>query len=141
MLAALSAHGLVVWLALFFVGGYLMYASVFVAIGAFCETVREAQTLLGPLMMLITIPIVFLTLAIEHPDAPLINTLSWIPPFTPFLMTARLASGPPLWQVGSELLIMGLTVVAVLWLCARAFRAGALSSGRFELKRLFSRSG
>ena len=133
---ALLAHGLIAWFALFCVGGYLMYAAVFTAIGAFCETVREAQTLLGPMMLIITIPIMFLNLALQHPDAPLINILSWIPLFTPFLMTARLASGPPLWQVLGALTLMGATTTAVVWLCARAFRAGALSTGKLELRRL-----
>ena len=114
----------------------MMYAAVFAAIGSFCETVREAQTLLGPMMILITIPVMFLSLALQHPDAPLINTLSWIPPFTPFIMTARLASGPPVWQILGSLTLMGATTAGVVWLCARAFRAGALSTGKFELKRL-----
>jgi ABC-2 type transport system permease protein len=134
--SALMTHGLVVWFALFFVLGYLMYASVFAAIGAFCETVREAQALLGPIMLLITLPVMFLSLALEHPDAPLIVALSWIPPFTPFLMTARLASGPPLWQVLGALVLMAATTTAVVGLCARAFRAGALSTGRLDVKRL-----
>jgi ABC-2 type transport system permease protein len=134
--AALMSHGLVVWFALFFVLGYLMYASIFAAIGAFCETVREAQTLLGPIMILITLPVMFLTVALEHPDAPLIVVLSWIPAFTPFLMTARLASGPPLWQVIGALILMAATTTTVVWLCARAFRAGALSTGKLDLKRL-----
>jgi ABC-2 type transport system permease protein len=134
--AALMTHGLVIWFALFFALGYLMYASVFAAIGAFCETVREAQTLLGPIMILITLPVMFLTVALEHPDAPLIVALSWVPPFTPFLMTARLASGPPLWQVLGALVLMTATTTAVVWLCARAFRAGALSTGKLDLKRV-----
>jgi ABC-2 type transport system permease protein len=133
---ALMTHGLVVWFVFFFLLGYLMYASVFAAIGAFCETVREAQTLLGPIMILISLPIMFLTVALEHPDAPLIVALSLVPPFTPFLMTARLASGPPLWQVLSALILMAATTAAVVWLCARAFRAGALSTGKLDLKRL-----
>jgi ABC-2 type transport system permease protein len=134
--AALMTHGLIVWFAFFFVLGYLMYASVFAAIGAFCETVREAQTLLGPIMILISLPVMFLTLALEHPDAPLVVALSLVPPFTPFLMTARLASGPPLWQVLGALILMAATTTAVVWLCARAFRAGALSTGKLDLKRL-----
>jgi ABC-2 type transport system permease protein len=134
--SALMTHGLVVWFAFFFVLGYLMYASVFAAIGAFCETVREAQTLLGPIMILISLPVMFLTLALEHPDAPLIVVLSLVPPFTPFLMTARLAAGPPLWQTLGALVLMAATTTAVVWLCARAFRAGALSTGKLDLKRL-----
>ncbi|MHB8286095.1 MAG: ABC transporter permease [Caulobacteraceae bacterium] len=136
VISALLSHGLIIWFALFFIGGYLMYASIFAAIGAFCETVREAQTLLGPMMLIITIPILFLTLALQHPDAPIIVALSWVPIFTPFIMTARLAAGPPIWEVLGALAVMAATVTAVVWLCARAFRAGALSSGKLDLKRL-----
>lgn len=133
--AALIGHGLIIWFALFFVGGYLMYASLFAAIGASCETTREAQTLLGPIMLVLTIPMMFLTLALQHPDAPVIALLSWIPIFTPFLMTARIASGPPIWQSIGALVLMGATATAVVWLCARAFRAGALSTGKPSPKR------
>jgi ABC-2 type transport system permease protein len=135
-ISALLAHGLIVWFMLFFVGGYLMYASIFAAIGAFCETAREAQTLLGPMMLILTIPVLFLSLALQHPNAPIIVALSWIPIFTPFIMTARLAAGPPLWEVLGALAVMAATVTTVVWLCARAFRAGALSSGKLDLKRL-----
>ena len=136
---ALLSHGLIVWFALFFVGGYLMYASIFAAIGAFCETTREAQTLLGPLMILLSIPMLFLSLAQQRPDAPVIVLLSWLPPFTPFLMVARIASGMPMWQAAGGLVMMAGTAGLVVWLCGRAFRAGALSGGgRLNLRRLVS---
>ena len=136
---ALLSHGLIVWFVLFFAGGYLMYASIFAAIGAFCETSREAQTLLGPLMIVLSIPMVFLSLAQQRPDAPVIVILSWVPLFTPFLMIARIASGLPLWQVAGALLEMAATAAVIMWLCARAFRAGALSGGgKLDVKRLLA---
>ena len=135
---ALLQRGLIVWFVLFFAGGYVMYAAVFAAIGAFCETAREAQTLIGPLMLLLSIPLVFLSLAQQRPDAPIVAALSWVPPFTPFLMIARIAGGMPLWQVGGGLLVMAATTAAVVWLCARAFQAGALSGGRLELRKLLA---
>src|SRR5208282_4776950 len=82
----LIGKGLLAYFALYFVGGYLMYATLFTTIGAFCETAREAQTLLGPLMILLTMPLVLMIQAITQPDSPLLQTLSWVPPFTPFLM-------------------------------------------------------
>ena len=82
-------HGLFAYFAIYLIGGYLMYAALFAAIGSFCETTREAQTLLAPVMMLMSIPIVFMSQAITRPDAPILGVLSWIPPFTPFLMPAR----------------------------------------------------
>ena len=135
---ALAAHGLIVFFLLFFVFGYLMYASVFAAIGAFCETAREAQALLGPLIFLMGIPILFQSLAIGRPNAPLVAVLSFVPPFTPFLMPTRIAAGLPAWQALTGLLLMAATAVVVVWLCGRAFRAGALSGGGVDLKRLLA---
>lgn len=135
-LGALTAHGLIVYFALFFVAGYLMYASVFAAIGAFCETAREAQTLLGPLMILLSVPILFLLTATQRPDAPVIAVLSLIPPFTPFLMPTRIAAGVAPWQALLGLAEMAATAAGVVWVCGRAFRAGALSGGRLDIRQL-----
>jgi ABC-2 type transport system permease protein len=134
----LFGKGLALYFLIYFVGGYLMYAALFTTIGAFCETPREAQTLLGPLMILLTIPLVFMGQAVTRPDSPLLQTLSWIPPFTPFLMAARAASGPPLWQVIGTAAVMFATTALELWIAGRAFRTGALSSGRFDVKLLLA---
>jgi len=136
ILGVLTRHGLIFYFALYFIGGYLMYATLFTTIGAFCETPRDAQTLLGPLMILLTVPIVFMGQAVTHPDAPALVVLSWIPPFTPFLMAARAASGPPAWEIaGTAAMMFGLTAVE-LWIAGRAFRTGALASGRFDVRLL-----
>jgi ABC-2 type transport system permease protein len=126
------SKGLIFYFLLYFVGGYLMYATLFTTIGAFCETPREAQTLLGPLMIVLTIPIFFMLQAVTQPDAPLVQTLSWVPPFTPFLMAARAASGPPAWQVAGTAALMFATTALELYVAGRAFRTGALASGRFD---------
>ncbi len=137
VVSALLAHGLVVYFALYLVFGYLMYASIFAAVGAFCETSRDAQTLLGPVMLILTVPLIMMGQSIRHPDAPILATLSWIPPFTPFLMVARAASNPPLWQSFGALALMAATTAVVVWLSGRAFRSGALSIGRLDRKAVF----
>ena len=136
--ALMFGKGLALYFLIYFVGGYLMYAALFTTIGAFCETPREAQTLLGPLMILLTIPLAFMVQAATRPDAPLLQALSWVPPFTPFLMAARAASGPPLWQVIGTAGLMFATTALELWVAGRAFRTGALSSGRFDVKLLLA---
>lgn len=136
--AALMTHGLIFVFLAYFVLGYLMYASIFTAVGAFCETPREAQTLVGPLMILLSLPMIFLTQAIRRPDTPVLEGLAWFPPFTPFLMTARAASGPPWWEVLGTLILMAATSALVVWISARAFRAGALATGKFDLKAFFN---
>jgi ABC-2 type transport system permease protein len=143
--AALLDRGLVVYLLIYLVGGYLMYASAFAAIGSFCETTREAQTLVTPIMLLLTVPMVFLSQAILRPDAPLLTALSWFPPFTPFLMPARAAAHPPTWQLAGSAAFMLATAGASLWISTRAFALGALSGGRVEPRKivrlLLGRSG
>ncbi|MDP1738376.1 MAG: ABC transporter permease [Caulobacter sp.] len=137
--AVLLGKGLVLYFLFYLVGGYLMYAAIFTAIGSFCETTREAQTLLGPVMALLMIPVIFLTQAIRRPESPMLEALSWFPPFTPFLMPARAASEPPLWQVLGTGALMAVTVALVVWIAGRAFRAGALSTGKIDLKGLVAR--
>ncbi|WP_374516930.1 ABC transporter permease, partial [Brevundimonas sp.] len=78
----LLTGGMLGWFAAFMVGGYLMYAVLFAAIGAFCETPRDAQTLMGPIMMILVIPIMTMSMAMTTPDAPVVKILSWVPFFT-----------------------------------------------------------
>jgi ABC-2 type transport system permease protein len=138
IVSLMIGRGLILYFLLYFVGGYLMYAALFTTIGAFCETPREAQTLLGPIMILLTVPMIFMGQAVTRPDAPLLQALSWFPPFTPFLMAARAASGPPLWQVAGTAAVMFGTTALELWVAGRAFRTGALASGRFDLRLLLA---
>lgn len=134
----LFARGFLAYFGLFFILGYLMFATLFTTIGAFCETTREAQTLLGPMMMILVIPMVFLTQAITQPDAPILKVLSWIPPFTPFMMAARAGSGPPIWEVLGTASLMALVTAGEIWVASRAFKAGALSNARFDIKHFFA---
>jgi ABC-2 type transport system permease protein len=136
--SVLLAHGMIAYLTLYFIGGYLMFATLYVTVGAFCETTREAQTLLGPMMILLSLPMVFMTQAITHPDSPLLASLSWVPVFTPFMMAARAASDPPLWQVAGTGALMFATTAFELWVAGPAFKSGALSSGRFEIRNFFA---
>ena len=139
LVGVLLTRGLALYFGVYLIGGYLMYAALFAAIGAHCETTREAQSLLAPMMMLTTIPIVFLSQAIIRPETPALNLLAWFPPFTPFLMPALAASDPPLWQVLGTMALTAASAAASLLLSARAFRAGALAGGRSDSRSLLLR--
>ena len=134
----LFSHGLIFYFLFYFLAGYVMYATLFITVGAFCETSREAQTLLGPMMIVLIIPMLFLTQAITNPDSPILRVLSWIPTFTPFLMAARAATDPPVWEIFGTGALLLATIAAEVWLAGRAFRAGALSTSRFELRHFFA---
>ena len=126
--------GLIFYFVAYMVGGYLMYAVLFAAIGAFCETPRDAQTLMGPIMMILVVPILVMQMALRTPDATVVKVLSWIPFFTPFLMSARAPSDPPLIEVVLTLIGMFATAAFMVWIAGRAFRAGALSDVKLSWK-------
>jgi ABC-2 type transport system permease protein len=139
LVAVLLGKGLLAYFGVYLVGGYLMYAALFAGVGAFCETQRDAQTLLGPIILVMSIPIIFMSQAIRSPDAPILSTLSWIPPFTPFLMPVRIAGDPPLVQVLGTTILMVVTTVALVAFSTRAFHVGALATGKIDLKTLVGR--
>lgn len=126
--------GMLGYFAAYAVGGYLMYAVLFAAIGAFCETPRDAQTLMGPIMMVLTVPIFVMIMAAQTPDSPVVQMLSWIPFFTPFLMSARAPSEPPMIEIVGTMAGMFGFALLMVWIAGRAFRAGALSDVKLSWK-------
>lgn len=126
--------GMLGWFVAFMVGGYLMYAVLFAAIGAFCETPRDAQTLMGPIMMVLVIPMITMQMALNAPHAPVIKIMSMIPFFTPFVMMARLPASPPMIELVGSIIGMFAFALLMIWLSGRAFRAGALSDVKLSWK-------
>ncbi len=116
----------------FFFISYLTIASLMAAIGASVNELREAQSLQGPIMIVLMIPY-FLFLPISrNPDSTFSVACSFIPPINPFAMMLRVASTspPPLWQVGLSMLIGVVTALASVWLAAKVFRVGLLMFGK-----------
>ncbi|MFN3931778.1 MAG: ABC transporter permease [Brevundimonas sp.] len=126
--------GLIGYFIAYAVGGYLMYAVLFAAIGAFCETPRDAQTLMGPIMMILIVPLLVMQMALRTPDAPVVQIMSWIPFFTPFLMSARAPSEPPMIEIIGTMAGMFAFAALMVWVAGRAFRAGALSDVKLSWK-------
>jgi ABC-2 type transport system permease protein len=138
VIGVFASHGRWAYYALYFVGGYLMFATLYVTIGAFCETSREAQMLQGPMMILMSVALLFMSQSVQHPDAPLLRTLSWFPLFTPFMMAARAASDPPAWEIAATAGMMFALTGLELWVAVPAFKSGALATGRFDVRLLFT---
>ncbi len=109
-----------------FIAGYLMYGAIFLALGSLCESLQEAQTLLGPVALVLAMPMMLITPALDNPNAPIIEMASWVPLFTPFLLLIRAPSGLDWIEIAGMGAMMAATVVVVMWLAARVFRAGVV---------------
>lgn len=123
--------GIFIWFLLFFLGGYLFYASLFAAIGSAVEQQQDAQSLLIPITLPIIFAFVFVTFIIESPNGSLAVVMSMIPLFSPILMVVRLAvTAVPFWQVGLSFAILACTFLASVWFSARVYRIGILMYGK-----------
>jgi ABC-2 type transport system permease protein len=136
--AALQGFGDVVqvaqlgWFVVYYVLGFLMIASLFVAIGSACNTIKEAQNLMAPLSIMLALPLVLALVSMSNPNGTVPTVASFIPPFTPFLMMARIAGAPPPpdWQLWATLVILLLATWLTIRLAARVFRVGILLYGQ-----------
>lgn len=124
--AAFLDARLIAAFAIGFIAGYLMYGAIFLALGSLCESIQEAQTLLGPVALVLAIPMMLVMPALDNPNAPIIEAASWIPLFTPFLLLMRAPAGLEWIEIAGMGAVMLVAVVVVLWLAARVFKAGVV---------------
>ncbi len=123
--------GLFVWFLLFFLGGYLLYASLFAAVGSAVEQQQDAQGLMMPITLLILVPIIFITFIVESPNTTLSVVLSLIPFFSPILMVVRAAvTDVPFWEIALSYLLLIGGFLGAIWLSARIYRVGILMYGK-----------
>ncbi|HZU51007.1 MAG TPA: ABC transporter permease [Sphingomicrobium sp.] len=116
----------------FFIVGYVTIATLFLAIGAMSDSMRDAQGYLMPVIMVILLPISILIQAVlgGNSGGILLEVLTWVPIWTPFTVLARLGIGIPAWEVvGSGILLAAFTAVELL-LLGRLFRASLLAQGQ-----------
>jgi ABC-2 type transport system permease protein len=131
---------LIAWFILFFLGGFLLYASLFAAVGSAVEQQQDAQNLLLPVMTPLILPILFLTFVLESPDATISVVLSLIPFFSPILMMLRAAiTTVPAWEMAAAFGLLVATFVAVIGLAGRIYRIGILSYGKTPSLREIAR--
>ncbi len=130
---SLPTIGPMVWIGfvLFFLLGFLIYSSLFAAVGSAIEQESDSQQLQMPIIMLIIIPLLFLVSVSDNPNSNMSIVLSMIPFFAPILMPVRMSVvSVPFWQFGGTILLMILTFILLIWLSARIYRIGILMYGK-----------
>jgi ABC-2 type transport system permease protein len=130
--AELLRSALVIWFLVYMVLGVLIFGSVFIAIGAACNDLKDAQNLLMPALLALILPLMIFGRVLEEPMSAFATAVSLVPVWTPMLMPLRLAatSAVPVWQlVAGAASALAMSVVCV-WLSGRIFRVGVLASGK-----------
>jgi|GEM_PF-823405 len=129
-LKAIASMDTLPFLLLFFLCGLLIYGSLFLAIGSMANSLADAQSLLGPSMLILMLPNLMIGAIMQNPNGPLASALTWVPIYTPFFMMLRIASHPPAWQLwGAVALALATTVAMILW-TGRIFARHVLTTER-----------
>ena len=114
----------------YFITGYLLYASIFAAIGSAVDNETETQQFMLP----VTIPIILALMVamgtMQNPESSLAFWCSMIPLTSPIVMIARIPFGVPYWQLAVSMALMIVTFAAFVWMSAKVYRTGILMYGK-----------
>lgn len=115
----------------YFLGGYLLYSSIFAAIGAAVDNQTDAQQFLMPITIILIVALYVGILTVpEDPNGIVAQIFSFIPLTSPVVMMMRIPHGVPLIEQIISLLILFLSVILVIWIAAKIYRIGILMYGK-----------
>src|SRR5690625_1840692 len=114
----------------FFILGYLLYATIAAMLGSLVSKVEDVQQLLFPMVMLIMIAFFIAMFGLGMPEAKFITITSFIPFFSPMIMFLRVGMlDVPIWEISLSIVLLVLTIGLLGWLGARIYRGGVLMYG------------
>ncbi len=135
---------LVPWFIVFQLLGVLFFSSIFLTVGASISELKEAQSLLMPVWLVMVAPMMIWLVALRDPNGPVAVTMSFFPPTAPLMMILRLSSGQtiPAWQPPVAALVLVLTTALVVYFAGRIYRASLLRTDSARtLRQIFGRLG
>ena len=131
LLSLVPPH-LILWLLFFQLLSLLIFGSMFSAIGAACSEIRDAQSLMFPVMMMVMLPFFVFMPIMQSPGSAFARWFSLFPPATPMLMLLRISlpPGPPWWEIALGVGLTTIFTLACVWAAAKIFRIGILAQGQ-----------
>lgn len=114
----------------FFLGGYLLYGSLFAAIGGAVDNETDTQQFMLPITIPLILSIVLAQVIIQDPNGSVAFWFSMIPFTSPIIMLIRIPFGVPAWEIALSMALLVLTFVATTWLAAKIYRIGILMYGK-----------
>lgn len=121
---------ILLYFAVYFFGGYLLYASLFAAIGSVIDHPEDAQQFMTPVIMILVFALYAGIYSMENPDGPLAFWCSMIPFTSPVVMMMRIPYEIPLWQPLLSVCLLFASAIGLTWLSAKIYRIGILMYGK-----------
>ena len=114
----------------YFLAGFLLYACLLVGAGSLCNSLKDAQSLMLPLLVPLIVPLLTMIPITQDPNGTLARVMSYIPLFTPFVMMNRAAGSPPLWEYLATTVLLLLSIYFAVRGAGKVFRIGILMTGK-----------
>ena len=130
IIASIPIASLALNFVLYFIGGYLLYASLFAAIGSAINQPEDSSQFMTPMLLLMVFALYAGIYSVDNPDGPLAFWCSWIPFTSPIVMMVRLPYDIPLWQNLLSLAILYGTAFGCIWISGKIYRIGILMYGK-----------
>jgi ABC-2 type transport system permease protein len=130
VLNLVKTTNLVPMFVIYFLLGYIMYASIILAIGSVCNTIKEAQTYMAAITTTMMVPLMTMPFIPRDPNGPVARLLSWIPIYTPFTMLNRVNAHPPMVDLIGTIVLLLVFTPFCLWMAGKVFRIGILRTGQ-----------
>lgn len=132
--------GVLSYFVIYYILGFLLFSSMLAAIGSVCNTLKESQGIMMPIVWIFIVPLMCWYQLVQSPDGTLSRVLSFIPPVTPLVMILRISAGSdvgPL-EIAASIALLIVSVFAMVWLAGKIFRTGILMYGkRPSLREIF----
>lgn len=115
---------------LYFIGGFLLFGSIFAAVGASTNSQEEAQQFNSPLMMITVFGLYAAIYSVENTNGPLAFWASLFPLTSPMAMMIRIPFGVPVWEELLSIALLYASAFGMLWIGAKIYRIGILMYGK-----------
>jgi len=120
-----------IFLPVYFLLGYLLFSTIFAAIGAMFSSEEDAQQMVVVAQLIVATPMFLFLPVLSNPSSMLATTLSLIPFFGSTLMYLRIVTEtPPGWQIALSIALIVATILVMAWLTSKIYRVGILMYGK-----------
>lgn len=114
----------------YFIGGYLLYAAMFAAVGSAVDNEKDTNNLQLPITIPLILAIFVMMSAMQDPHGPLAFWFSLIPFTSPVVMMVRLPYGVPGWELALSIGLLFVTFIAMVYLAGKIYRVGVFMYGK-----------
>ena len=118
------------YMALYLIGGFMLYAAIYAAIGSAVDNIQDASQLQSIPMFLIIFGMIFSMMAAQDPSSGIGVALSYVPFTSPMVMMSRIPSGVPAWEIVVSLAVLYLSFLVMVWIAAKIYRVGIFMYGK-----------